>query len=83
MSDKQKRLMVTIFGNPDCGSSRNTLAMIRNAGIEPPVVEYLKTPPSREEPKSLIARMGIRVRELLRRKGTPYDEIGPIAKASP
>ncbi len=67
--------MVTIYHNPDCGTSRNTLAMIRNAGIEPTVIEYLKTPPSRDELKSLIARMGIHVRDLLRRKGTPYDEL--------
>lgn len=68
--------MVTIYHNPACGTSRNTLGLIRNAGIEPAIVEYLKTPPSREELKSLIARMGIGVRDLLRRKGTPYDELG-------
>ena len=67
---------VTIYHNPDCGTSRNTLAMIRNAGIEPTVIEYLKTPPSRAELKNLIARMGISVRKLLRQNGTPYGELG-------
>jgi arsenate reductase len=67
---------VIIYHNPDCGTSRNTLAMIRNAGIEPHVIEYLKTPPSRTMLKQLIARMGITVRALLREKGTPYAELG-------
>ena len=67
---------VIIYHNPACGTSRNTLAMIRNAGIEPHVVEYLKTPPSRTLLKQLIARMGISVRELLREKGTPFHELG-------
>jgi len=67
---------VIIYHNPDCGTSRNTLAMIRNAGVEPHVIEYLKTPPSRELLTRLIARMGISVRELLREKGTPYAELG-------
>ncbi|CAM5475681.1 Arsenate reductase [Mycolicibacterium aubagnense] len=67
---------VVIYHNPDCGTSRNTLAMIRNAGVEPHVIEYLKTPPSREMLTRLIARMGISVRELLREKGTPYAELG-------
>jgi arsenate reductase len=67
---------VVIYHNPDCGTSRNTLALIRNAGIEPHVVEYLKTPPSRAMLKQLIARMGISVRELLREKGTPFHELG-------
>ena len=67
---------IIIYHNPDCGTSRNTLAMIRNAGGEPHVVEYLKTPPSREMLTRLIARMGISVRELLREKGTPYAELG-------
>ena len=66
---------VIIYHNPDCGTSRNTLAMIRNAGIEPHVIEYLKTPPSRTMLKQLIARMGISVRALLREKGTPYAEL--------
>ena len=68
---------VVIYHNPDCGTSRNTLAMIRNAGIEPHVIEYLKTPPSRSLLKQLIARMGIPVRALLREKGTPFQELGP------
>ena len=67
---------VIIYHNPDCGTSRNTLAMIRNAGIEPHVIEYLKTPPSRALLKQLIARMGISVRDLLREKGTPFAELG-------
>ncbi|HVZ00762.1 MAG TPA: arsenate reductase (glutaredoxin) [Dongiaceae bacterium] len=67
---------VTIYHNPDCGTSRNVLALIRNAGIEPHVIEYLKTPPSRSELKTLIAHMGISVRALLREKGTPYRELG-------
>jgi len=67
---------VIIYHNPDCGTSRNTLAMICNAGIEPHVIEYLKTPPSRDMLTQLIARMGIPVRALLREKGTPYAELG-------
>lgn len=67
---------VIIYHNPDCGTSRNALAMIRNAGIEPHVIEYLKTPPSRDMLTQLIARMGITVRSLLREKGTPYAELG-------
>ena len=67
---------VIIYHNPACGTSRNTLAMIRNAGVEPHVVEYLKTPPSRTMLEQLIGRMGIPVRALLREKGTPYAELG-------
>lgn len=67
---------IVIYHNPECGTSRNTLAMIRNAGIEPHVVEYLKTPPSRSMLESLIERAGIRPRDLLREKGTPYAELG-------
>lgn len=67
---------VVIYHNPECGTSRNTLAMIRNAGVEPHVIEYLKTPPSRVMLDQLIQRMGISVRALLREKGTPYGEIG-------
>ena len=67
---------VTIFHNPACGTSRNTLGLIRNGGVEPRIVEYLKTPPTRAELVDLIRRMGIPVRDLLRRKGTPYDELG-------
>lgn len=69
-------MSVTIYHNPKCGTSRNTLGLIRNAGIEPTVIDYLKTPPSRDTLKALVAQMGISVRELLRRKGTPYDELG-------
>ncbi|MCA0368174.1 MAG: arsenate reductase (glutaredoxin) [Proteobacteria bacterium] len=67
---------VIIYHNPDCGTSRNTLGLIRNAGVEPHVIEYLKTPPSRTMLELLIARMGIPVRALLREKGTPYAELG-------
>jgi arsenate reductase len=67
---------VTIYHNPDCGTSRNTLALIRNAGIEPAVIEYLKTPPDRAILQSLIRRLGCRPRDLLREKGTPYVELG-------
>ena len=69
-------MSVTIYHNPACGTSRNTLALIRATGTEPTVVEYLKTPPSREELVALIDRMGIRPRALLRQKGTPYAELG-------
>jgi len=69
-------MSITIYHNPACGTSRNTLAMIRNSGVEPTVIEYLQTPPSRDTLAKLIADMGITVRELLRRKGTPYDELG-------
>ncbi|MFZ5485986.1 MAG: arsenate reductase (glutaredoxin) [Pseudomonadota bacterium] len=67
---------ITIYHNPKCGTSRNTLAMIRNSGVEPQVIEYLKTPPSREELLALVAAMGISLRDALRQKGTPYDELG-------
>jgi arsenate reductase len=67
---------VVIYHNPDCGTSRNTLALIRNAGVEPHVVEYLKTPPSRALLREMIARAGITVREAIREKGTPYAELG-------
>jgi arsenate reductase len=69
-------MSVTIYHNPDCGTSRNTLAMIRQSGVEPTVIEYLKTPPSRERLKELISAMGISARALLRQKGTPYNELG-------
>ena len=69
-------MTVTIYHNPKCGTSRNTLALIRNAGIEPTVIEYLTHPPSRETLVALIARAGIPVREALREKGTPYAELG-------
>jgi len=67
---------IIIYHNPDCGTSRNALAMIRHAGIEPHVVEYLKTPPSRALLVQLIARAGLTPRALLREKGTPYAELG-------
>lgn len=66
---------ITIFHNPDCGTSRNTLALIRHSGVEPDVIEYLKTPPSKAQLKHLIDAMGIPVREVLRQKGTPYAEL--------
>lgn len=69
-------MTITIYHNPKCGTSRNTLAMIREAGVEPEVIEYLKTPPSREKLIDLISKMDIPVRDLLRQKGTPYDELG-------
>jgi arsenate reductase len=69
-------MTVTIYHNPDCGTSRNTLAMIRNAGIEPTVIEYLQTPPSRDALKAMIADAGLSVREAIREKGTPFDELG-------
>jgi arsenate reductase (glutaredoxin) len=67
---------VTIYHNPACGTSRNTLALIRAAGIEPTVIEYLVTPPDRTTLESLIRRMAIRPRDLLRMQGTPYAELG-------
>jgi arsenate reductase len=67
---------IMIYHNPDCGTSRNVLAMIRNSGKEPRIVEYLKTPPTRNELVDLLQRMDMRLRELLRRKGTPYDGLG-------
>lgn len=72
---------VTIYHNPACGTSRNTLAMIRASGVEPEVIEYLKTPPDRETLCGLIAAMQITPRQLLREKGTPYQEMG-LADAS-
>ena len=69
-------MSVTIYHNPDCGTSRNTLAMIKASGETPTVIEYLKTPPSRDRLVGLIKAMGISVRALLREKGTPYAELG-------
>jgi arsenate reductase (glutaredoxin) len=69
-------MSVTIYHNPSCGTSRNTLALIRNAGIEPTVIEYLKTPPDRATLESLIAKMAVPVRAVIREKGTPYAELG-------
>jgi arsenate reductase (glutaredoxin) len=67
---------VTIYHNSGCGTSRNTLALIRAAGIEPTIIEYLKSPPDRETLNRLLDRMGMRPRDLLREKGTPYVELG-------
>ncbi len=67
---------ITIFHNPACGTSRNVLAMIRNSGEEPEVIEYLKTPPDRDTLKRMIAATGLSTREVLRQKGTPYDSLG-------
>ena len=67
---------ITIYHNPACGTSRNVLAMIRNSGEEPTVIEYLKTPPDRATLLGLIQAMGMPVRDVLRQKGTPYDELG-------
>lgn len=69
-------MSVTIYHNPDCGTSRNVLAMIRQSGVEPEIIEYLKTPPSRAKLLELIRAMGITVRDLLRERGTPYRELG-------
>ena len=69
-------MSVTIYHNPACGTSRNVLGLIRNSGEAPDVIEYLKTPPTRAVLLDLIARMKMPVRDLLRRKGTPYDELG-------
>ena len=69
-------MTITIFHNPACGTSRNTLAMIRQSGEEPVVIEYLKTPPTRTKLRQLIAAMGMTPRDLLREKGTPYAELG-------
>ena len=66
---------ITIYHNPSCGTSRNTLALIRHSGVEPHVIEYLKTPPSKERLRALVQSMGIPVRALLREKGTPYGEL--------
>lgn len=67
---------VTIYHNPECGTSRNTLAMIRNAGIEPTIIEYLQHPPSRKQLAKMIGDAGLSVREAIREKGTPYAELG-------
>lgn len=69
-------MTITIYHNPDCGTSRNTLAMIRAGGEAPVVIEYLQNPPSRQRLGQLIAAMGVRVRDVLREKGTPYAELG-------
>jgi len=68
-------MTITIFHNPACGTSRNTLGLIRNSGVEPEVIEYLKTPPSKARLQGLLAAMGVAPRALLREKGTPYAEL--------
>ena len=67
---------ITIYHNPDCGTSRNTLALIRNAGVEPEIIEYTNTPPTRAVLQALIVKAGLTVREAIREKGTPYAELG-------
>ncbi len=74
-----KSVPVTIYHNPECGTSRNTLELIRKAGFKPTIIEYLKTPPDRAMLEALIRQMGIRARDLLREKGTPYAELGLAA----
>ena len=69
-------MSLTIYHNPNCTTSRNVLRLLRDAGLEPQVVEYLKTPPSRARMQELLAAMGMKPREILRRSGTPYDELG-------
>lgn len=69
-------MTITIYHNPKCGTSRNTLAMIRQSGEEPEVIEYLKTPPSTAKLTELLQAMGVKARDIMRRKGTPYDELG-------
>lgn len=76
MATAKSNTPVTIYHNPACGTSRNTLALIRNAGIEPVIIEYLKTPPSRDELIDLIKKAGLTVRQAIRIKGTPYHELG-------
>ena len=69
-------MKATIYHNPACGTSRNTLALIREKGIEPQIIEYLKTPPTRAELKAMVKRMGVPLRAILRERGTPYAELG-------
>ena len=68
-------MSIIIYHNPNCGTSRNVLALIRNSGVEPEVIEYLKHPPSRDKLVELVAQLGIPVRDVLRQKGTPFDEL--------
>jgi arsenate reductase (glutaredoxin) len=79
-ANEDSKMAVTIYHNPDCGTSRNTLALIRNSGVEPEVIEYLKTPPSRDVLMALIKAMAVPVRDVMRRKGTPYDELNDELK---
>jgi arsenate reductase (glutaredoxin) len=76
MNGSDNPIDIIIYHNPDCGTSRNTLGLIRNAGLEPHVIEYLKTPPTRVLLASLVKRMGVTVRSVLREKGTPFAELG-------
>jgi arsenate reductase len=76
MPSAKSATTVTIYHNPQCGTSRNTLALIRNAGIEPEVIEYLKTPPTKEKLRALIAQMAVPVREVIREKEAIYKELG-------
>ena len=69
-------MTITIYHNLQCGTSRNTLALIRNTGVEPTIIEYLTNPPGKRELASLVASMGVSVRDILRKKGTPYEELG-------
>jgi arsenate reductase len=69
-------MSITIYHNPACGTSRNVLEIIHSFGVDPTIIEYLKTPPSRSELEMLIQKMGISVRDVLRRKGAPYEELG-------
>ncbi len=69
-------MTVTIYHNPACGTSRNTLAMIRATGVEPVIVDYLTAPPTRDELRSLVSRMGLTIRDILRRKDTPFEALG-------
>lgn len=75
-NERNEFVSVAIYHNPNCGTSRNTLALIRNAGIEPDVIEYVTNPPSREQLQDMIAKAGLTVRGALREKGTPYAELG-------
>jgi arsenate reductase len=68
-------MKATIYHNPQCGTSRNVLGILRDKGIEPEVIEYLQAPPTREKIRELVKRMGVSVRDILRQKGTPYDEL--------
>jgi arsenate reductase len=74
--NKAFAMSVTIYHNPACGTSRNTLALLREKGVEPKVIEYLKTPPTREDLVKLVKKMKVPVRDILRQRGTPYDELG-------
>jgi arsenate reductase len=76
MASKNASMRVTIWHNPKCGTSRKVLEMIRAKGVEPTIVDYVKSPPSVAEIKAALAQMGAKPRELLRRRGTPYDELG-------